>query len=59
MLDLISKIHALLTEKELAEKYSTIDALLSYEALAYFVQWVKTKPDDFYLKTRKSQRLRS
>lgn len=53
------QIHALLTEKELAEKYSTIDALLGYEALAHFVQWVKTKPDDFYLKTRKSQRLRS
>jgi hypothetical protein len=48
-----------LTEKELAEKYSTIGALLSHEALAHFVEWVKTKPDDFYLKTRKSQRLRS
>lgn len=52
------QIHALLTEKELAESYSTIDALLEHKALAHFVQWVKNKPNDFYLKTRKSQRLR-
>lgn len=53
------QIHALLSERELAATYSTIDALLQHPELAQFVTWVKNKPENFYLKTKKSLRLRS
>jgi 5-methylcytosine-specific restriction endonuclease McrA len=53
------QIHALLTERELAASYSTIDALLQHQELAQFVTWVKNKPENFYLKSKKSLRLRS
>lgn len=53
------QIHALLTETELARQYATIDALLAHPPLAVFIKWVKTKPDAFYERTKKSQRLRS
>ena len=53
------QIHALLTERELATNYSTIDALLQHQDIAQFVTWVKNKPENFYLKSKKSLRLRS
>ena len=53
------QIHALLTETELARQYATIEALLTHPPLVAFVAWVKSKPNDFYERTRKSQRLRS
>lgn len=52
------QIHALLTEAELARQYSTVDALLAHPAIARFVSWVKTKPDHFYERTRKSEHVR-
>lgn len=52
------QIHALLTETELAKQYATVEALLAHPQLRAFVDWVKTKPDDFYVPTRKSARLR-
>lgn len=52
------QIHALLTETELARKYATVEALLAHPALQSFVVWVKTKPDDFFVHTHKSRRLR-
>ena len=51
-------IHALLTEKELARGYATIDALRAHPGVARFLQWVLDKPPDFYERTRKSKRLR-
>lgn len=53
------QIHALLTETELARQYATIDSLLTHAPLLAFIAWVKSKPNDFYERTRKSQRLRS
>lgn len=53
------QVHALLTETELERTYSTIEALRSHPELARFLGWVKTKPDDFYERTRKSKRLRA
>lgn len=53
------QIHALLTEVELERGYQSIDALRQHPAMARFLQWVRTKPDDFYERTRKSQRLKS
>ena len=52
------QIHALLTETELARRYATVEALLEHSELQAFVAWVKTKPDDFFVRTRKSTRMR-
>ena len=52
------QVHALLTETELARQYATVDALLAHPELQAFVAWVKTKPDDFFVSTRKSARVR-
>ena len=39
-------IHAVLTEKQLAEHYNSIERLLEHEEVACFVAWVaKQKPD--------------
>ena len=53
------QIHALLTETELARQFNSVEALLAHPDIALFVDWVRTKPDDFMERTRKSQRLRS
>jgi 5-methylcytosine-specific restriction endonuclease McrA len=53
------QIHALLTETELARSYNHVEALLAHPDIARFVAWIQTKPDNFYERTRKSQRLRS
>lgn len=52
------QIHALLTETELARQYQHVEALRQHPELSVFVRWVQTKPDDFFERTRKSQRLR-
>ena len=52
------QIHALLTEAELATQYNSVDALLKEPRVARFVDWVKTKPDNFYERVRKSDRVR-
>jgi hypothetical protein len=52
------QIHALLTETELARQYQHVEALRQHAELAVFLRWVKTKPDDFFERTRKSRRLR-
>lgn len=53
------QIHALFTETELARQFNSVEALLAHPDMASFVSWVKTKPDDFMERTRKSQRIRS
>ena len=52
------QIHALLTESELARQYATIDALLAHPELQVFVSWIKTKPEDFFVSSRKSARVK-
>lgn len=52
------QIHALLTEAELERTYSNVEALKQHEGLARFIGWVRRKPDNFFERTRKSQRLR-
>lgn len=42
------KIHSVFTEKELAKKYNNVEALLSNFEIQKFVNWVKSKPVDFY-----------
>ena len=50
------QIHALFSEAELAQRYSTVEALLTDEAVRTFVRWVRSKPNDFYERTRRSGR---
>lgn len=52
------QVHALFTETELARDHPTAQALRAQPEVATFVAWVQTKPDDFFEKPRKSQRLR-
>lgn len=52
------QIHAVLTENELARQYATVDALLCHPDITGFVTWVRTKPDDFFVSTRKSARVK-
>ena len=53
------QIHALFTEAELARNLNTMEALRTKPELMAFIRWVRTKPNDFFEKTRKSQRLKS
>ena len=52
------QIHALFSETELARDYHRVDALREHPEMARFLAWVRRKPDDFFERTRKSQRLR-
>lgn len=52
------QIHALLSEAELEREYQTVDALQRHPGMARFLDWVQRKPDGFFERTRKSQRLR-
>ena len=52
------QIHALLTEAELAQRFHTVEALMTLPEVRRFVDWVRTKPDDFFARTRKSERVR-
>lgn len=47
-----SAIHARFSETELARGYSNIADLKAAPALADFLAWVWTKPDDFHAPTR-------
>ncbi|HEX4330409.1 MAG TPA: hypothetical protein VH105_26735 [Burkholderiales bacterium] len=42
-----TKIHATLTEKELALRYNTWEALRAHPQIAAFVAWVQNKPPGF------------
>jgi hypothetical protein len=53
------QIHALFTESELARHLNSIDALKTNEELRPFIHWIRTKPDDFFERTRKSHRLKN
>lgn len=52
------QIHALFTETELARQYHSVEALLSHPEVIRFVNWVRTKPEGFFERTRKSVRIR-
>lgn len=51
-------IHANFTEAELAEQYSTIEALLEVPEIQKFVAWVKIKPPEYYDRSRTTRRIR-
>ena len=47
-----SAIHARFSEAEIARRLPDIDSLKGDPALAGFLAWVRTKPDDFHAPTR-------
>ena len=49
------KVHALLTETELARNYATPQALRAHPEMARFIEWVQDKPNDFNPPTRRSR----
>jgi len=52
------QIHALFTETELATRLNHAAILREHPEMKKFIQWVKTKPNSFYERVRKSTRLR-
>ena len=52
------QIHALFTETELAQQYHHAQILKDHPEMMKFIRWVKSKPNAFYEKTRKSTRLK-
>ena len=52
------QIHALFTETELANQFNNAVALQDHPEMQRFIQWVKTKPDSFYERVRKSARIK-
>lgn len=53
------QIHALFTETELAVQYNTATALQEHPEMQRFIHWIKSKPDHFYEKSRKSARIKN
>ncbi|HYI72625.1 MAG TPA: HNH endonuclease [Skermanella sp.] len=53
-----SKIHAVLSEKELRDHFHTIDRLRSHPEIARFIKWVARKPPTFTDKHRGGRRSR-
>ncbi|MFO0206100.1 MAG: HNH endonuclease [Betaproteobacteria bacterium] len=49
-----AKLHSRWTERELAERYSSIEAILADEEIARFVAWVRKKHPQYYDRTRSS-----
>jgi hypothetical protein len=52
------QIHALFNETELARSFRDPQALREHPEMARFLEWVRRKPDAFFERTRKSQRLK-
>ncbi len=52
------QIHALFTETELATQFNNAAALQEHPEMQRFIHWIKSKPNYFYEKSRKSARLR-
>ena len=47
-----SAIHARYSEAEIARRLADVESLRGDPALADFLAWVRTKPDDFHARTR-------
>ncbi|MCB9852860.1 MAG: hypothetical protein H6819_07170 [Phycisphaerales bacterium] len=51
-----TQVHATLSEKQLADSFNTIEALISHPEIQRFVGWIRSKPAD--LRVRSSPRSR-
>lgn len=50
------KLHALWTERELAQLYQTPDAIRAHPDIQLFVRWLHGKPPEFWAPTRAPRR---
>lgn len=46
-------VHSVLTEKELAEDFGSVERLRAHPAIERFVHWVGTKPAGLRVRTRR------
>ena len=46
-------VHSVLSEKELAAEYTTLENLRTHPEIQKFVQWVSNKPPDLRVRTAK------
>ena len=46
-------IHAALWKKELERRYNAIESLRDYPRLSRFIAWVRPKPPEFWVRTRR------
>jgi hypothetical protein len=53
-----TKMHATLTERQLADEYHTWEALRAHPQIASFIAWVAKKPPQFMARNVKSGALR-
>jgi 5-methylcytosine-specific restriction endonuclease McrA len=53
------QIHALFTETQLAKELNTAEAIKEKVEMQKFIAWVKSKPNDFYQRTSKSQQFKN
>lgn len=51
-------IHAMLTERELAEDFADFTKLRAHPTLAQFIAWVRKRPPEYYDRTRWSKERR-
>lgn len=49
-------LHALFTEKELAEEYNTVAKILADERMRKFVAWISKKPPDWQVSSKRANR---
>jgi len=49
------KIHATLSEKELRDRYYTLEALREQSEIALFLRWIEGKQPDFHTRTETSR----
>ncbi len=50
------KLHSLFTDQELAELYSTPQAIHAHPQMASFIKWVRRKSPEFYSRSRTAKR---
>ena len=44
------KLHSVFTEREMLKHYHTIERIISHEEIMKFINWVQSKPIDYYTK---------
>ena len=49
-----SKIHSILSERELAQSYHSPEALRGHPEIETFLRWLEGKPPDFHKPTRRA-----
>jgi hypothetical protein len=50
------QLHALFSEKELAESYHHLDALRQHPEMQHFIEWIVGKPENFVPRTYSKRR---